>query len=82
MIRKKHTEELILKAGIKIRAEERVGNLSGGMLQRLILERELWNNPEVIYLEDPFQGLDTASCEKLSARLKECEKQGSKVVYL
>ncbi|MCQ2572953.1 MAG: ATP-binding cassette domain-containing protein [Treponema sp.] len=81
-LRKAHTEEIIKKAEINIRPEEKVFNLSGGMLQRLILERELFLNPETIYLEDPFQGLDYASCERLSERLSLCEKQGTKVVYL
>lgn len=81
-IRKRHAEEIIRRAEISIRPEEKVYNLSGGMLQRLILERELWNNPEVIYLEDPFQGLDGASVRRLYERLEHCKKSGSKVIYL
>lgn len=81
-MRKSHTEEIIAKAGINIRPEEKACNLSGGMLQRLILERELYSEPETVYLEDPFQGLDQLSCRKLSDRLSECEKNGIKVVYL
>lgn len=79
-IRKTHTEEIIRKAEINIRPEEKVFNLSGGMLQRLILERELYSKPEVIYLEDPFQGLDSVSVSRLSARLEECRKNGCRVV--
>ncbi len=81
-IRRKHTEEIIRKAEINILPEEKACNLSGGMLQRLILERELFGNPKVIYLEDPFQGLDGASCKRLEKRLAECEKNGSRVVVL
>lgn len=81
-IRKSHTEEIIRKAEINIRPEEKVFNLSGGMLQRLILERELYSKPEVIYLEDPFQGLDSVSVSRLSARLEECRKNGCRVVMV
>ena len=81
-IRKAHTEEIIRKAEINIRPEEKVFNLSGGMLQRLILERELYSKPEVIYLEEPFQGLDSVSVSRLSARLEECRKNGCRVVMV
>ena len=81
-IRKAHTEEIIRKAEINIRPEEKVFNLSGGMLQRLILERELYSKPEVIYLEDPFQGLDSVSVSRLSARLEECRKNGCRIVMV
>ena len=80
--RKAHTEEIIRKAEINIRPEEKVFNLSGGMLQRLILERELYSKPEVIYLEDPFQGLDSVSVSRLSARLEECRKNGCRIVMV
>lgn len=80
--RKLHTQEIIRRTGINIKPEEKVYNLSGGMLQRLILERELFTNPKIIYLEDPFQGLDSLSCKRLKDRLSLCEKNGSKVVYL
>lgn len=81
-IRKAHTEEIIRKAEINIRPEEKVFNLSGGMLQRLILERELYSKPEVIYLEEPFQGLDSVSVLRLSARLEECRKNGCRIVMV
>jgi len=79
---KTHTEDIIRKAGINILPGEKVKNLSGGMLQRLILERELYSNPKVIYLEDPYQGLDAASSRRLEERIKDCAAKGSKVVYL
>jgi len=81
-IRKAHTEEIIRRAEINIRPEEKVYNLSGGMLQRLILERELYSNPDTIYLEDPFQGLDPVSVNRLSARLEECRKKGSEIILV
>ncbi|MCQ2584810.1 MAG: ATP-binding cassette domain-containing protein [Treponema sp.] len=81
-IRKTHTEEIIRKAEINIRPEEKVFNLSGGMLQRLILERELYSKPEIIYLEDPFQGLDSVSVSRLYARLEECRENGCRIVIV
>lgn len=77
-----HAVEIIERAGISIQPEEKAYNLSGGMLQRLILERELYGEPEVLYLEDPFQGLDSASVQKLSERLEQFEKDGRRVVFL
>ena len=43
---KEYAENLIRKADINITISETAACLSGGMLQRLILERELAKNPE------------------------------------
>lgn len=77
---KKHTLDLIQKAAVNTRPEDKAGSLSGGMLQRLILERELALNPKVLYLEDPFQGLDADSAAKLMERLVLCKKAGTRII--
>ena len=79
---KLHAAELINKSGVNIKPFEKARSLSGGMLQRLILERELWGNPEFVYIEDGYQGLDSVSCERLRKRLLEAEQSGVKIINL
>ena len=66
-----HAKKLIQEAGVNITPEQSVSQLSGGMLQRLILARELSLNPDLIILCNPMQGLDVQSqgslCQKLAA---------------
>ncbi|MCI1209976.1 MAG: ATP-binding cassette domain-containing protein [Treponema sp.] len=73
---------LIDKAGIKITPSESAANLSGGMLQRLILARELDRKPPFIIMCEPLQGLDTASSGDLCTLLAAAARQGSAVIVL
>ena len=73
---------LIREAAVNIRPEERVSNLSGGMLQRLILTRELSTNPAILILCNPLQGLDIASQGNLCKTLASLAQQGKAVVVI
>lgn len=77
-----YAERLIAKAGISIKRTEKASALSGGMLQRLILARELEQNPKLIIFCEPLQGLDFAASEKICSLLYECAKNGAAVIVL
>ena len=70
---KKDAEEkvldLIKDAAIEITPQQSVSDLSGGMLQRLILARELSTNPSLVIMCNPMQGLDAASQKRLCERI-------------
>lgn len=74
--------EMIKNAGVNITPFEKCKNLSGGMLQKLILERELYKNPSFLLLCNPLQGLDTLTCGKTLDRIKQCAQNGSCVLVL
>ena len=74
--------ELLQKADINIKPEEKAANLSGGMLQRIILERELAENPDVMVLCEPFQGLDFLACKNLYLKLQAFVNSGKEIVIL
>lgn len=76
------SNQLIEKADINISENEKVSCLSGGMLQRLILQRELSLNPEILIFCEPLQGLDFASSEKICNQLIELTNQGKIVLVL
>lgn len=75
-----YSKKLLTKADVNIRLNEKALCLSGGMLQRLILERELEENPEELYLFDPTHGLDAEATERLYSRLEGLAKKDVKII--
>ncbi|EID86146.1 ABC-type uncharacterized transport system, ATPase component [Treponema sp. JC4] len=73
---------LIKKADVNISLNEKAECLSGGMLQRLILEREIGKNPDILILCEPVQGLDSISSKKLCDRIRTIADQGKIVLVL
>ena len=71
---------LLKKADVNIKLKEHVYCLSGGMLQRLILERELAEKPETLLLFNPTQGLDIEAKNKLFNRLDKLALEGTTVI--
>ena len=77
---KAYAEDLLQKADVNIRLYEKASCLSGGMLQRLILEKELEQKPESLYLFNPTHGLDAEATERLYKRLSDLTQKGTKVI--
>ena len=51
-------DSLISQLGLKAKADERVGNLSGGQRQAVYLGCALVNRPSILFLDEPTTGLD------------------------
>ena len=76
----KKAKEILKKAGVNIKISEKVRALSGGMLQKLILERAIDKKTEKLYLFKPTQGLDVEATERLYKRLDGLTKEGTQVI--
>ena len=76
----KYAKDLLKKADVNIKLKERVYCLSGGMLQRLILERELAEKPETLLMFNPTQGLDIEAKNRLFSRLDKLAQEGTTVI--
>lgn len=80
--KEKLARSLVDEAGITIGLSEKCFALSGGMLQRLILARELSTNPDFLILCNPMHGLDIASQGKLCRKMETLASQGKAILLL
>lgn len=79
MFRKKKSSkqevEAALKAvGMQDYAKSLVKNLSGGQRQRVLIARELMSDPEMLFLDEPTNGLDSESIKRLQHLLIELNR--------
>ena len=73
---------MIERAGITIGTDEKASALSGGMLQQLLLRRELESDPELVIMCEPLQGLDSNAAEKMCALLSNARAAGKAVLVI
>jgi ABC-type uncharacterized transport system ATPase subunit len=57
-----------------------VSSLSGGNQQKLVLARELDDDPDVVIAENPTRGLDVAATIAVHGRLRQARDRGAAVV--
>ena len=68
-------------ARLESRADDPISSYSRGMRQRLALERALIHGPRLVLLDEPFTGLDRASADLLTGRLRTLASQGCLVLF-
>jgi manganese/iron transport system ATP-binding protein len=68
------------QVGLADRAGARFGTLSGGQRQRVLLARAIAQQPRLLLLDEPFNGVDALSQELLLAALRELRAGGAAVV--
>ena len=56
--RRRQIDDLLRVVELEFKRDERTKNLSGGMKRRLQIARGLMTRPEVLFLDEPTQGLD------------------------
>jgi manganese/iron transport system ATP-binding protein len=66
--------------GLEARAEDRFGALSGGQRQRVLLARALVAEPRLLLLDEPFNGVDVVSQDRLLDALATARANGAAVV--
>jgi ABC-2 type transport system ATP-binding protein len=72
---------LLEELGLGDRWADRTDKLSGGMQQRLQLATALVHDPEVVVLDEPFNGLDPVAVAELSETLRQRARTGRVVLF-
>lgn len=73
-------EELLTFVGLQADAGRRIDGYSKGMRQRLALAGALLGEPELLFLDEPLDGLDPAGQAQIKGSLRELAAAGTTVV--
>ena len=68
--------------GITSLANRQIGQLSGGQQQRVFIARALCQNAEIIFLDEPFVGVDILTEEKIIQILKRLTSEGKTLLVV
>jgi heme exporter protein A len=73
-------EALIEMVGLSEYRNERVQTFSRGMQQRLSVARAIIHDPLILFLDEPFTGLDQQGAENLKQLLRRFQNQGKTMI--
>ncbi len=73
-------DPLLLRVGLADRGGDRVQGYSKGMRQRLMVARTLVNHPDVLFLDEPTDGLDPVSARTIRDIIREEAARGAAVL--
>jgi ABC-type Mn2+/Zn2+ transport system ATPase subunit len=73
-------EEILREFGLGDLADRPIGQLSGGQQQRVLLARAVAQEPDLLLLDEPFTGLDTAHVSATLTCLAALAAEGTAVV--
>jgi ABC-2 type transport system ATP-binding protein len=72
-------EVLLRRVGLEDRGRDAVEKYSKGMKQRLMVARALVNNPRILFLDEPTEGLDPTSSQMIQNVIREERDRGSTI---
>ncbi|MPN17413.1 Autoinducer 2 import ATP-binding protein LsrA [bioreactor metagenome] len=77
------SERLIEKFSIKAKnAKQKVGSLSGGNIQKVVVAREYNTNPLCMIAEQPTHGIDIGSAEFIHTQLIDMRNKGAGILLI
>lgn len=79
----KKANEIIMKYEIKCKnSKQQIKSLSGGNIQKVVVARELMNNPKVIVANHPTRGIDVGAAEFIKKELIKHKDNGAGVLFV
>ena len=80
---RKHSADLVRQYDIRCRRlEDAVATLSGGNQQKIVLARELSQQPELILAVNPTRGLDVGATAFVLRQLLEARERGAAIILI
>ena len=79
-IGKKEIKQAIQMVGLDPDSKKHVGKYSLGMRQRLGLAQALMENPKILLLDEPMNGLDNEGVEEIRSLLLKLKKEGKLII--
>ncbi len=79
--RKRRITETLEMVGLASKADTKISEFSRGMLQRIGLAQALLNQPDLVVLDEPLNGLDPYGRKELKAILLSQKAQGKTVFF-
>ena len=77
---KQKIRDVIKMVGLDPDSKKKVGKFSLGMNQRLGLAQAIIDNPELLILDEPFNGLDNDGVKQIRNLLLELKEQGKTII--
>ena len=74
--------EFIKKFGVKGRARQNAGELSGGNQQKVVIAKWLARKPDVVVLDEPTRGIDVGARSSIYDLIMELARQGVAVIVV
>lgn len=74
-------EELLTQWGLQRFADERLHSLSRGIWQRVAVARSIVHDPEILLLDEPFNGLDADGCDVLTRLIETWRAIGRTICF-
>jgi len=78
--RETRIKDLLRQVGLHKRSTSLVRTFSRGMQQRLSIARALLNNPDVLFFDEPFTGLDQDAGDMLDELLKNAHQEQRTII--
>lgn len=78
---RKRATDLLSMVSLKKAADRQLHGYSKGMLQRICLAQALMNEPELLFLDEPMDGLDPIGRIEMKEILLEVRERGTAIVF-
>ena len=79
---RRRADELLERVGVADRSHEPIGTFSKGMLQRLAVAQALINDPALLVLDEPSEGMDLAARRLLHRIIRERQELGHTAILV